>query len=119
MRRLLSLLAAVALVLAVPAATVAGPFSQLICSVTAEKSPVNMSLASWSVDEANLAYSNRVQKPWKSDLFSPGAPSALPDLIRVAGKCGSSGYSCTSPGFLYCCGNSTDGFYCAADVNGC
>lgn len=39
--------------------------------------------------------------------------------IVVAGRCGSSQYSCTSPGFTYCCGNSTDGFYCAADVNGC
>lgn len=39
--------------------------------------------------------------------------------IRFAGRCGSSNYYCTSPGFTYCCGNSTDGFYCAADVNGC
>ncbi|EAV42110.1 excinuclease ABC subunit B [Stappia aggregata IAM 12614] len=40
-------------------------------------------------------------------------------LIQVAGRCGSSEYYCDSPGFLYCCGNSSDGFYCAADVNGC
>ena len=39
--------------------------------------------------------------------------------IIVAGRCGSSQYRCDSPGFTYCCGNSTDGFYCAADVNGC
>jgi hypothetical protein len=40
-------------------------------------------------------------------------------LIRIAGRCGSSDYYCDSPGFTYCCGNATDGFYCAADVNGC
>lgn len=39
--------------------------------------------------------------------------------IQYAGRCGSSNYYCDSPGFTYCCGNSTDGFYCAADVNGC
>ncbi|WP_417769402.1 hypothetical protein [Stappia sp.] len=39
--------------------------------------------------------------------------------IVVAGRCGSSQSRCDSPGFTYCCGNSTDGFYCAADVNGC
>lgn len=40
-------------------------------------------------------------------------------LIQFAGRCGSSNKYCNSPGFTYCCGNSTDGFYCAADVNGC
>ncbi|MHA7777094.1 hypothetical protein [Roseibium sp. M-1] len=40
-------------------------------------------------------------------------------LIQIAGRCGSSDYYCDSPGFTYCCGNATDGFYCAADVNGC
>jgi len=40
-------------------------------------------------------------------------------LIQIAGRCGSSNKYCNSPGFTYCCGNSTDGFYCAADVNGC
>jgi hypothetical protein len=48
---------------------------------------------------------------------TPTTPGAAP--IQVAGRCGSSQYRCDSPGFLYCCGNSTDGFYCAADVNGC
>ncbi len=43
----------------------------------------------------------------------------VPGTIKVTDRCGSSNYYCTSPGFLYCCGNSTDGFYCAADVNGC
>lgn len=40
-------------------------------------------------------------------------------LIQLAGRCGSSNKYCNSPGFTYCCGNSSDGFYCAADVNGC
>lgn len=40
-------------------------------------------------------------------------------FMQIAGRCGSSDYYCDSPGFTYCCGNSTDGFYCAADVNGC
>ncbi len=39
--------------------------------------------------------------------------------MQIAGRCGSSDYYCDSPGFLYCCGNSSDGYYCAADVNGC
>ena len=49
----------------------------------------------------------------------PGSSTDKGPLIQVAGRCGSSEYYCDSPGFLYCCGNSTDGFYCAADVNGC
>jgi len=40
-------------------------------------------------------------------------------LMQVAGRCGSSNKYCNSPGFTYCCGNSTDGYYCAANVNGC
>jgi hypothetical protein len=40
-------------------------------------------------------------------------------LLQVAGRCGSSNYYCNESGFTYCCGNSSDGFYCAADVNGC
>lgn len=48
------------------------------------------------------------------------APEADNDqLIQIAGRCGSSNKYCNSPGFTYCCGNSTDGFYCAANVNGC
>jgi hypothetical protein len=49
----------------------------------------------------------------------PGSSSDKGPWMQVAGRCGSSEYYCDSPGFLYCCGNSTDGFYCAADVNGC
>lgn len=49
----------------------------------------------------------------------PGSSTDKGPLIQVAGRCGSSEYYCDSPGFLYCCGNSSDGFYCAADVNGC
>ena len=53
-------------------------------------------------------------------VFGDAAGTAIEAApIVVAGRCGSSQYSCTSPGFTYCCGNSTDGFYCAADVNGC
>jgi len=40
-------------------------------------------------------------------------------LIQLAGRCGSSNKYCNSPGFTYCCGNSSDGYYCAANVNGC
>jgi hypothetical protein len=46
-------------------------------------------------------------------------PATGTEPIVVAGRCGSSQYRCDSPGFTYCCGNSTDGFYCAPDVNGC
>ncbi|WP_422377622.1 hypothetical protein [Roseibium sp.] len=48
----------------------------------------------------------------------PDAANPAP-LLQIAGRCGSSDYYCDSPGYTYCCGNSTDGFYCAADVNGC
>lgn len=48
-----------------------------------------------------------------------GLPATAPKHRQFAGRCGSSNYYCDSPGFTYCCGNSTDGFYCAADVNGC
>ncbi|WP_157738904.1 hypothetical protein [Labrenzia sp. VG12] len=50
--------------------------------------------------------------------WQPGAATRAP-LLQIAGRCGSSDYYCDSPGYTYCCGNSTDGFYCAADVNGC
>lgn len=40
-------------------------------------------------------------------------------LQQLAGRCGSSEYYCNEPGFTYCCGNSANGFYCAANVNGC
>lgn len=46
-----------------------------------------------------------------------GDPAAAP--VLVAGRCGSSDYYCNETGATYCCGNSTDGYYCAADVNGC
>ena len=63
-----------------------------------------------------------VRAPYSAPLAgvipaTPVTPDAAP--MQVAGRCGSSQYRCDSPGFLYCCGNSTDGFYCAADVNGC
>lgn len=48
-----------------------------------------------------------------------GLPAKTPKLLQFAGRCGSSNYYCDKPGATYCCGNSTDGFYCAADVNGC
>ncbi|WP_269580692.1 hypothetical protein [Roseibium sp. Sym1] len=52
------------------------------------------------------------------DIVQGDKTDAAP-LIQLAGRCGSSNKYCNSPGFTYCCGNSTDGFYCAADVNGC
>jgi hypothetical protein len=52
------------------------------------------------------------------DIVQGDKTDATPP-IQLAGRCGSSNKYCDSPGFTYCCGNSTDGFYCAADVNGC
>ncbi|MCK7612631.1 hypothetical protein [Roseibium sediminicola] len=58
--------------------------------------------------------------PWVSSREFVEEPKAEPaPLLQFAGRCGSSDYYCDSPGYTYCCGNSTDGFYCAADVNGC
>lgn len=48
-----------------------------------------------------------------------GFPENPSKYRQFAGRCGSSNYYCDTPGQTYCCGNSTDGFYCAADVNGC
>ncbi len=48
-----------------------------------------------------------------------GLPNKKRKRMQFAGRCGSSNYYCDTPGSTYCCGNSTDGFYCAADVNGC
>ncbi len=56
-------------------------------------------------------------------LISPeivlDGPKVSEPLLQIAGRCGSSEYYCDSPGFLYCCGNDADGYYCAANVNGC
>ncbi len=48
-----------------------------------------------------------------------GLPAKTLKHQQFAGRCGSSNYYCDTPGSTYCCGNSADGFYCAADVNGC
>ena len=61
--------------------------------------------------------SYRISGERKSEIAQ--TPRPVPGTIKVAGRCGSSKYYCSSPGFLYCCGNSSSGFYCAADVNGC
>ncbi|GAB4536223.1 MAG: hypothetical protein Tsb0019_37630 [Roseibium sp.] len=54
-----------------------------------------------------------------SAAFLKGPAADQAPLIRIAGRRGSSQYDCDSPGFTYCCGNSTDGYYCAADMSGC
>lgn len=63
------------------------------------------------------------RKPSAEMSVSPGflfgKPASVTPPQMLAGRCGSSNYYCESPGFTYCCGNSEDGFYCAADVNGC
>ncbi len=46
-------------------------------------------------------------------------PAAPVPLTQVAGRCGSSNYYCDTPPNTYCCGNSSNGFYCAPNVNGC
>jgi hypothetical protein len=55
---------------------------------------------------------------WAPSLFFEGERCAVHALAQ-AGGCGSSKYRCNSPGFTCCCGNSADGFSCAAVVNGC
>ena len=125
MRYFYYLAALVALMLVASSPAKADDLSSLIYSVTAQKSEAKMSLASVSVGENQAGYTGNARQYWWFNLLSAGseekspAGAAVPGSIRLAGACGSSGYSCTAPGFLYCCGNSTDGFYCAADVNGC
>ncbi|CTQ56108.1 hypothetical protein LP7551_04665 [Roseibium album] len=84
---------------------------------------------------ANMTAVEIIQANLHTDLEVPVLPNMSPristpefvldngpdpaPLIQVAGRCGSSNYYCNESGFTYCCGNSSDGFYCAADVNGC
>lgn len=63
-----------------------------------------------------LNMSPRVKGPFNLQF---GIQSAEPEKILLAARCGSSNYYCNETGATYCCGNSTDGFYCAKDVNGC
>jgi hypothetical protein len=83
----------------------------------------------------NLAAARIVLASLRRDLDVPALPNMSPrvsspgflqsketdeaPLLQIAGRCGSSDYYCDSPGFTYCCGNATDGYYCAANVNGC
>lgn len=75
-------------------------------------------LASLNRDLPVPAVPNRSPRLPGSVLGQDQKPSEEP-LMQIAGRCGSSDYYCDSPGFTYCCGNSTDGYYCAANVNGC
>ena len=77
---------------------------------------VNVLMAKLSAQDvqdnsSQMSLSDENKPPLNSKRITPTG-------ILVAGKCGSSGYTCTDP-FGYCCGNAADGFYCAADVNGC
>lgn len=59
--------------------------------------------------------------PWfevPEDIFPFSQKQTTID-IQIAGQCGSSIYYCNNTGASYCCGSSSDGFYCAKDVNGC
>lgn len=103
--------------------------STMSCALPAAADPVNRNnqtdltaarivLASLHRDLAMPVLRNLSPRVSSPDFVE--APKAEPvPLLQVAGRCGSSNQYCNSPGFTYCCGNSTDGFYCAADVNGC
>lgn len=75
---------------------------------------------------ASLNPDPEVSKPPPMTIIPEGAlermlglPAKALKRQQFAGRCGSSNYYCDTPGSTYCCGNSADGFYCAADVNGC
>ena len=111
LRLILVPLAAVAI--ALPAALTADPLT----SNNEELPTVTLASLSSGASERGDANMTTIPDGTLNELL--GIPSKEPSGIRIAGRCGSSNYYCDSPGFTYCCGNATDGFYCAKDVNGC
>ncbi|MEX3008665.1 hypothetical protein [Hoeflea sp. TYP-13] len=83
----------------------------------ASKSDKAIELASLGSERSKpLQMSPRIYGALPAEL---GMQATEPGGVLVAGRCGSSNYYCNEAGFTYCCGTSSAGYYCAADVNGC
>ncbi len=110
----------IASLVSVPLAAVAGENVQLSSPASAEQEigTVDIFLARLSVVEPRTFTPNMSIWDKGKELRQPPSRPKGPKEIRIVGRCGSSDYFCDPP-TSYCCGNSTDGFYCAADVNGC
>ncbi len=91
------------------------------CSVLSLKSDRVSEMKLASLEEGGGIDGSALLTPRRGGQFAPvivDRPTGQPPIL-IAGRCGSSDYYCDEKGATYCCGNSTDGFYCAKDVNSC
>jgi hypothetical protein len=111
--------AAAAFILALSATASAEGLTQ--CSSWSVKSKQVSELQVASLQKDGGVDGSALMSPRQDGKFAPTIVDRLDEQpsIQLAGRCGSSNYYCDETGATYCCGNSTDGFYCAKDVNGC
>ncbi|MGI9382765.1 MAG: hypothetical protein ACR2PO_06390 [Methyloligellaceae bacterium] len=111
-----AMIMAAVLFTAMPAAT-AGPNVSAACPVALAPSGGAVVLARLTFDAPNRL--GKSMSVWRGQSVRrlPTLKPDAPDLIRIAGRCGSSKYYCNPP-TPYCCGTSGN-YYCAVNVNGC
>ena len=105
-----ALLTAWLIALSAPSPAIAGQGSDFCPAASAGRTAGTVEIILASLSPAEPAESSR--------NMSVRDDSGQSEEIQIAGQCGSSNEYCEEPS-PYCCGNSTDGFYCAKDVNGC